>query len=192
MLELMKPGRGSCAGSMFFVGTKLKPNKNIEDFSFLCDSKKTSKTHRKKIVETIFENFEVKAIEKTSEEIDKIGLSKAISYSLEEIKEYFDSLYKEQHYIYDGNTNYKVQGIETLVKGDDKVTLISAASLVAKYLKDLNSEEIHNTYPEYGFINHSGYVNKVHTENILKYGYTKYHRKSYKIKALLGNNIICR
>lgn len=185
-------GRGCCAGSMFFVGTKLKSNKNIEDYAFLCDSKKTSKLQRKKIIETIFENFEIKVIEKTSEEIDKIGLSYAISSSLEEIKEYYDSLYKEQQYIYDGNTNYKVTGIETLIKGDDKVTLISASSLVAKYLKDINSEEIHNEYPEYGFIHHSGYVNKVHTEKILEYGYTKYHRKSYKIKAIIGKNIICR
>ena len=60
-------GRGCCAGSMFFVGTKLKSNKNIEDYAFLCDSKKTSKVHRKKIIDTIFENFEVKVIEKTSD-----------------------------------------------------------------------------------------------------------------------------
>ena len=191
MLDWMKPGRGCVGGSMFFVGVKLNSNKNIEEFSYLCDSKKTSKTNRLKMIDTIRDNFEIKAIEKTAEEIDKFGLSACIKSSLEELKEYFD-FYENQKYIYDGNTNYKVQGIETLVKGDDKVTLISAASIIAKYLKDLNSEEIHKEYPEYDFISHSGYINEKHTQNIIKYGYTKYHRKSYKIKKLLGFDIINR
>ena len=47
---LDEAGRGCVGGSMFFVGVKLNSNKNIEEFSYLCDSKKTSKTNRLKMI----------------------------------------------------------------------------------------------------------------------------------------------
>lgn len=178
-------GRGTLAGSMFFVGVKLKDEKDINKISHIDDSKKTTKEKRKEQIKQIEQYVDYIIVEKTASQIDKEGLSVCIKKSLKKIKDYF----KNEKIIYDGNTNYKVEGIETLVKADSKISLVSVASIIAKYNKDLDSEKMHKKYPEYGFINHSGYVNKNHVQAIIDNGWTKYHRRSYNVKKLQGLNI---
>lgn len=174
-------GRGCAAGSLIFVGVKLRDTAKIEDINWAYDSKKTKHKQRVEMAKALKPFVEYFVVETNSNEIDKYGLSYCISRSLERIKEFFNA-----PIIYDGNTSYKVSGIETLIKGDDKVSLISVASIFAKLLKDKNSEKIHSEYPEYGFDSHSGYINEHHTNMIIEHGYCPYHRKSYNIKKLQG------
>jgi ribonuclease HII len=178
-------GRGCSGGSLFFVGAKLKPGVDISQIAFANDSKKTSHNQRVSMAKRLRELVQVCIVQSSAERVDEIGLSKCISTSLEKIKETFGDV----KYVYDGNTSYKVPDIETVVKGDAKVSLISAASIFAKLRKDVESLRIHQEYPEYGFDTHSGYINEKHTNMIIQYGYTKYHRKSYNIKKLSGLNI---
>lgn len=178
-------GRGCVGGSLFFVGSMLKEGASITDINWAYDSKKTSHKQRVEMGKVLKKFVRTCIVETPADEIDKFGLSYCISRSLESIKKFFDNA----PIIYDGNTSYKVQGVETLVKGDDKVSLIAVSSIFAKLLKDRNSEIIHQKYPEYGFNKHSGYVNEHHTNMIIEHGYTEYHRKSYKIKKLEGHTI---
>ena len=102
-------------------------------------------------------------------------------------------------FIYDGNSTFKSQPplfipLQTLIKGDTLIHQISSASILAKYAKDLECQEIHTLYPQYDFLSHSGYCTAKHKELISTLGYTPFHRKSFIIYeislALRTENII--
>jgi ribonuclease HII len=68
---------------------------------------------------------------------------------------------------------------EAIVKGDDKVAEISAASILAKTARDAALMVMHDQYPQYAFDQHKGYPTALHLERLRLYGVTPLHRKSY-------------
>ena len=67
-----------------------------------------------------------------------------------------------------------------VVKGDQLVSQISAASILAKVTRDTEMEEHHKDLPQYGFKQHKGYPTAQHLAALQEYGPCKLHRKSYK------------
>ncbi len=65
-------------------------------------------------------------------------------------------------------------------KGDSKYTVISAASIVAKVVRDRIMCAWDKVYPQYGFAKHKGYPTKEHREAIMRYGPSPIHRLSFK------------
>ncbi len=75
---------------------------------------------------------------------------------------------------------------EAIVKGDDKVEAISAASILAKTARDAALMELHRIYPQYAFDQHKGYPTALHLERLQQHGVSPVHRKSYApVRALL-------
>ncbi len=68
---------------------------------------------------------------------------------------------------------------ETIIKGDQKIPVISAASIVAKVHRDACMIRYGKKYPEYHFEKHKGYGTKKHYENIELYGLLPWHRKTF-------------
>jgi ribonuclease HII len=68
---------------------------------------------------------------------------------------------------------------EAIVKGDEKVQEISAASILAKVHRDRMCEEMHRQYPDYGFDSHKGYGTAVHLKALQSLGPTPLHRKTF-------------
>jgi len=68
-----------------------------------------------------------------------------------------------------------------LVKGDDRSMSIAAASILAKVYRDDLMKELHEKFPEYGWASNVGYPTKVHKQGLKDFGYTKYHRTSFKL-----------
>jgi ribonuclease HII len=68
---------------------------------------------------------------------------------------------------------------KTIIKGDEKIAVISLASICAKVTRDLYMEKLSKKYPEYGFEIHKGYGTRAHYASIKKYGKSKVHRKSF-------------
>jgi ribonuclease HII len=68
---------------------------------------------------------------------------------------------------------------QTIIRGDQKVPLISAASIVAKVYRDRKMQRLHKIYPEYCFASHKGYGTKLHYKMLKKYGVSIYHRRCY-------------
>jgi len=167
-------GRGPIAGSLVMAGVIL--NDKIEG---LNDSKKLSEKKRENLYDIIKNSSKWFIHEVNAKKIDDIGLSKAIKECLLAIKDYFG---KDVNFLFDGNSSFGVDGIPTLVKADTKVPAVSAASILAKVYRDRQMKEFAKTYPNYGFEKHKGYGTKAHLEAIVKYGYCKIHRKSFKIK----------
>jgi len=177
-------GRGNAAGSMYICGVKLKDNYTIDDISFVYDSKKISKEKRFEIAKELKKYLDIELVEIYPKFIDEQGISKAMNFALNHIK----NKLKAKKYIFDGKTNYKTD-YETFIKGDQRSSLIAAASIIAKAKKDYDMEKEAEKYPEYNFNKNSGYLTKEHTEAIKKYGYTPIHRRSFKINALQGIQI---
>lgn len=71
-----------------------------------------------------------------------------------------------------------------VVKGDGKYASIAAASVLAKTFRDEFMRKIALEYPEYGWDRNMGYPTRDHIEAIRKYGFTPYHRRSFRPKEL--------
>jgi ribonuclease HII len=170
-------GRGCIAGSMVVAGVVLYSN-----IDGLRDSKKLSEKRREELYEIIIKNSLYKIVSISSRDIDEFGISKSLNFALNEIKKYIST----DRYIFDGNCSYKVDNIETIIKGDDKVPQISAASILAKVTRD---REICSYNMPYSFDKHKGYGTKQHYEEIAKFGISNIHRKSF-LKTYSTSNLI--
>ena len=91
---------------------------------------------------------------------------------------------KPQIYLIDGNifnTKKKIR-YKCIIGGDDKYQSIAAASILSKVHRDNLMKKIDAEFPEYNWKQNKGYGTKEHIEKIKKYGLSKYHRRSFKIK----------
>lgn len=68
---------------------------------------------------------------------------------------------------------------ETIVKGDQKVAEISAASILAKTARDAEMRRLHDLYPAYGFAQHAGYGTAAHLQALENHGVTPVHRRTF-------------
>jgi ribonuclease HII len=170
-------GRGPIAGDLVVAGAIFYEHTQIDG---LNDSKKITEKKRYKLYEKILQNTKNHIVIIKPWEIDAKGLSVCMKEALEEIKLTLNA----EKYLFDGNTTFGVKGLETMVKADGKVAEVSAASILAKVVHDLNIIEDAKTYPLYGFEKHKGYGTAFHVEMIKEHGYCPIHRRSFKLKAL--------
>ena len=69
-----------------------------------------------------------------------------------------------------------------IVKGDQKYLNIAAASILAKTYRDNIMQKLHLNDPIYKWHKNKGYGTPEHIESIIKFGRSKFHRKTYKLK----------
>lgn len=176
-------GRGCLCGSMFIAGVACDEQKSLwlKEIG-VKDSKKLSKTKRFELAKIILQDGDIKThiVKKTPQEIDSKGLSVCLKEAIDEIVR--DLLSFATTFYMDGNTLFGLSGgsgytLEAIVKGDDKVVQISAASILAKVSKDNEMIEIDKTYPKYDFKNNAGYGTPKHLQAIANFGQTPFHRK---------------
>ncbi|MDA7816873.1 ribonuclease HII [Sulfurimonas sp.] len=170
-------GRGPIAGDMVMAGCIL--NLHVDG---LNDSKKLSEKKREALYEIIIKSSSYHVVKFSPKEIDENGISACIKKGLIEITTKLTC----KEYLFDGNSNFGVTGLPTMIKADGKVAEVSAASIIAKVTHDRDILEEAKKYPEYCFEKHKGYGTALHVEMIKKYGYCDIHRRSYKLKALEG------
>ncbi len=168
-------GRGPLAGSLVMAGVVL--NAPIEG---LTDSKKLTQKRREMLFEEIVKKSRYHIVSFSANEIDAKGISKLLHEGLKSIQNALPGCY----YLFDGNSTFGVENIETMVKADAKVAAVSAASILAKVTRDNEMIEAAKRYPEYGFERHKGYGTKAHIEALQKYGRSPVHRKSFRVKGL--------
>ena len=172
-------GRGCLAGPVTAAAIVLKNNfLNIE----INDSKKISKKTRDRlrpIIKKIALKYSIAHV--YPQKIDKINILNASILAMHKAIDKITT--KINFIIVDGNKfkNFKNIPHETIVKGDEKYLSIAAASILAKTERDEYMLKIHKEFPEYGWDKNKGYPTKFHKQAILKFGITKYHRKSFKL-----------
>ena len=177
-------GRGPLVGNVVTAAVILDPNNPIEG---LTDSKKLSEKKRLALFPEIKEKSLAWSIGRCSPvEIDQLNILHATMLAMTRAVE---GLHIQPDFVLiDGNRVPDiVMQAQAIVKGDLRVAEISAASILAKVVRDKEMEELDNQYPEFGFAKHKGYPTKAHFEAIDKYGVIEQHRKSFKpVKKALG------
>lgn len=170
-------GRGPLAGPVVAGSVILDPDIQIEG---LADSKKLSAKKR----EHLYNEIKSKAYAwgigyATADEIDEINIHQATLLAMQ--RAYLAMLEEAIHVYVDGLHCPALQvPCTAIVKGDQLVAEISAASILAKVTRDTEMEEHHRDLPQYGFDQHKGYPTAKHIAALQEHGPCKLHRKSYK------------
>lgn len=169
-------GRGCWAGPLVAGAVMLQA-----PISGLRDSKKLSKKQRERLDAEI----RVQAIAfgigwVTPQEVDLMGLTKAVQTAMEravaQITDPFEKI------IIDGSYNFLADDprVSVLVRADDLVPAVSAASIIAKVARDTFMKDAAKQYPGYGFESHVGYGTAAHIQALKTLGVCDIHRKSYR------------
>jgi len=169
-------GRGSLMGPVYAAAVIL--NKTINK-KLLKDSKSLSKIKREKLYLYIKKNSIWAVGQASIKEIEKINILHA---SLLAMKRAIIKLKKKPSLVLiDGNKlpDLKSYKLEYVIKGDQKIPSISAASIIAKVSRDRFITKLSKQFNNYGWDTNSGYGTKKHLMAIKKFGVTKYHRKSF-------------
>ena len=171
-------GRGCLAGPVTAAAVILKADFYHE---LINDSKKLNASLREKLVPIIIENCICFAVKNVSpKKIDEINIPNASILAMHKCIKALNP--KPDFILVDGNKFKTFKNIlhKTIIKGDTKYLNIAAASILAKYYRDNYMKNIHRKFEKYGWLKNKGYPTKQHKINILKYGLTKYHRKTFK------------
>lgn len=179
-------GRGPLAGPVTLCACKVAYDFNWDLFKGIKDSKKLSPKKREEWFGKISDlkllgilDFALSSISAT--EIDSLGLSQAIKKALSSTLEALELIPETTYIKLDGALSAPAKFIlqETIIRGDEKVPIISAASIIAKVTRDKYMVEQAEIYPLYSFEKHKGYGTNEHIKLIRKYGLSPIHRKSF-------------
>jgi len=170
-------GRGSLIGPVYAAAVIFK--KNIKDKEII-DSKKIKKTKREIISKYIKKNSIWGIGSASLKEIENFNILNA---SLLAMKRAIEKLkIKPNLILIDGNKSPKIKNclVKTVIKGDQKIKEISAASIIAKVSRDKLMNKMSKKFKKYKWDLNAGYGTKDHIKAIKKYGITKFHRKTFK------------
>lgn len=173
-------GRGCLAGPVTAAAVILPPSFTEKS---LNDSKKLSVATRNRLRPVIeFQALSFSVAHIQTDVIDNINILNA---SILAMHKAINKLSRIPNFIIvDGNRFKPINEIpyECIIKGDTKFQSIAAASILAKTHRDAYMEKIHEEFPMYNWKQNKGYGTQEHREAILKYGITKYHRRSFKLQ----------
>jgi ribonuclease HII len=173
-------GRGCLAGPVYAACVILP-----EDFYHpdLNDSKVITEKKRNELRSFIEENAVEFAVSKmTAEDIDRVNILQAtflaMRHAILSLKSTPELL------LIDGN-QFKIQidiPFKCIVKGDSTFASIAAASILAKTYRDEHMRGLALECPVYAWERNKGYGTREHIHGIQKAGYSKYHRRSFKLR----------
>jgi|TARA_B100002051_G_C16557896_1_gene545962 ribonuclease HII len=169
-------GRGCLAGPVVSAAVVLKDGVNLK---LLKDSKKIAFNKRELVSKHIRENSYFAIGVASVEEILRLNILNA---SLLSMKRAIDQLVvKPDLTLIDGNFAPKgIKNYKTIINGDEKVKVISAASILAKVYRDRLMIKLSEKFSNYAWERNFGYGTKAHLEGLKKFGVTIHHRKGFK------------
>tara|TARA_B100000965_G_scaffold344108_1_gene314165 strand:+ start:298 stop:870 length:573 start_codon:yes stop_codon:yes gene_type:complete len=170
-------GRGSLVGPVYAAAVILKNNL---DKKKLKDSKKLTKRNRENLEKYIKKNSYWSIGSASLKEIEELNILNA---SLLAMKRAIKKLKKKpSQVLIDGNRVPKIKNynLKYIIRGDQKIPEISAASIIAKVSRDRLITKMSKKYIKYFWNKNSGYGTKGHISAIKKFGITKHHRKTFK------------
>lgn len=169
-------GRGPLAGPVFAAAVILDPEAPITG---LADSKKLTARKRESAAKLIKSRAVAWAVASaTVKEIDALNILRASLLAMRRAVEMLKI--EPAQVLVDGLHCPDLRWpASAIVKGDDKIAAISAASILAKVTRDALMLELHQRYPWYRFDLHKGYPTAVHLAALREYGVSEVHRRSF-------------
>jgi ribonuclease HII len=169
-------GRGPLAGPVMAAAVMLDPGRPIDG---LRDSKKLSAAARERLADAIRQRAAAWCVAEASvEEIDRLNILQATLLAMQRAVAGLGCA-PDDVWV-DGNRcpawAWRSQAV---VKGDDKVAAIAAASILAKTMRDRFMCRLHEDFPDYGFARHMGYGTAAHLAALKAHGACPQHRRSF-------------
>ncbi len=178
-------GRGACAGPLVVASCVLKPG-DAARFEGLTDSKLLTATARERMFDLVVSRaLDYAVVIVPVEEVDLIGVHVS---NIEGMRRAIARLRTHPGYVLiDG---FRVPGLTApsmpVVKGDQAVACVAAASVLAKVTRDRIMAELHDELPVYGFDEHKGYCTREHGATLDEHGPSAVHRWSFVNVAAAG------
>ena len=178
-------GRGALAGPLVLCGVTVEEAvdfKNLlKDFKFK-DSKKMTLSQRETIYPELIKlvkNYEIEIID--ANYINTNGIGVANTYGFRNLIKRIDS----DEYIVDGNLKFNgLENVKSVIKADSFIDAVTTAGIIAKVTRDRIMHELHNTFPDYDFLNNVGYGTRKHIQAIKAKGKTIHHRDLFLRKII--------
>ena len=169
-------GRGCLAGPVVSAAVVLKKSINL---NLLKDSKKISFNKREEVSEHIKKNSYYALGIASVEEILNLNILQASLLSMKRAIEKLEI--KPGITLIDGNFAPRgLKNYKTIINGDEKIKVISAASIIAKVYRDKFMIRLSKKFSNYAWDRNFGYGTKAHFEGLKKFGITSHHRKGFK------------
>ncbi|MEY2769410.1 MAG: hypothetical protein RL359_1046 [Actinomycetota bacterium] len=171
-------GRGACAGPLVIASVVLA-DPFAPELAKVRDSKDVSETEREKLFDVVTSAaLAVSVIVVPAAEVDSRGVHAA---NLDGMRRAVQGLSVTPSYVL--TDGYAIEGLAipnvAVWKGDQVVTCISAASIIAKVTRDRIMRNLDTIFPNFGFAKHKGYITKAHTEALQEHGPCIEHRRSF-------------
>ena len=178
-------GRGPLAGSVFAAAVILPPD---YDLAGLADSKKLSEKKRDALAEEIRRQSVAWCV--ASADVAEIAELNILHAAMLAMRRAVEGLAVPPQKVWiDGNRVPEGLAVEAeaVVKGDDKIAAISAASILAKTARDAEMYALAERYPQYGFEKHKGDGTAAHLAALKQYGALPEHRAGFApVRELLA------
>ncbi len=182
IIGIDEAGRGPLAGPIVVAGIKMTPQLAGSVLHGIKDSKKLSPKKREQwfLRLTSHPKIEWAVARVPHTVIDRINITQA---GLRGVRLVYRRLSP------DGSVRARLDGglflptgvpQETIIRGDERVPVIAAASIIAKVTRDRHMARLHKKYPQYRFDSHKGYGTKFHREMIRQFGQCEIHRRSFR------------
>jgi len=170
-------GRGPLAGPVIAAAVILGDG---PDWSAVNDSKKLSESKRENLAAYIKSHAKAWALGRSEvAEIDRLNILNATLLAMQ--RAFAELSQPTELVLVDGNFSPEFDVLSyAVVKGDQRVKAIAAASILAKVARDQELRELDQDFPEYGFAQHKGYPSAKHLSALQQHGPCRHHRTSFR------------
>jgi len=187
IIGIDEAGRGALAGPVVAGAATFKEaltEENCPVFSLIKDSKKLTDAQRRKAFVWLIENVWFGVGSASVSVIDEIGIKpaneKAMNQAFESLRATKSQTTIDFEILVDGRDKFQFPyPSQDIVKGDEKVLEISAASIIAKVTRDDYMVHVAQKFPDFGFEKHKGYGAAAHYKLLNDGVYCEEHRQSY-------------
>lgn len=186
VIGIDEAGRGPLAGPVAVGAVRVPPHFNKSFWQGIKDSKKLSPEERELWYELARQarregalDFAVALV--SEKVIDRHGISYALRLGIKRCLKRLEAGQEDSQIFLDGSLRapLEFEHQRTVIKGDEKIPVISLASIVAKVTRDRKMTRLSRLFPGFNFEVHKGYGTLAHRQALAKYGPTELHRKTF-------------
>lgn len=187
LIGIDEAGRGPLAGPVVVGGIAHRYGRRPPILDRIKDSKKLTSRQREAWFMILTSHPEIRwaAVKIWPRVIDRINIYQAANLGARRVFKKLSHGYSSAA-VLDGSL-YLSRNLssDTVIKGDEKLPIVAAASVIAKVIRDRTMFRMHKRYPQYRFDLHKGYGTIMHRKLMKQYGYSNMHRKSFHFSGRL-------